>query len=354
MEFSSQHNTAFAAWSKKALLPCGLALLAVLGLGAILIWNQSDKKNAKATTKTCGPLLITPAQQHLGKLNQFEKKDFSFTIKNQGKESLHILKVEHSCGCTKSKASKEVIAPGQTAKISGTLDAENRVGEFGSQITVSYQKGARRGAKGAEQMKVLVGAKAVTMLNVPGRVDLGMNLLGETPKPVSFEVSKGEADLDWDELSVESGVVKSEVKNLGKDRWQITLTPPRGEVIGHNREELIIQLIQSKNKIHLPHPVNLVQIAWRTISANFALSPAGVYLSGDKPVRIKIKSLQGRPVQVRDIELPVTLRFRFEPWKNQAKPGWSSKAKKFSRPKANLIIKTLGLEKTNSFFVIAS
>jgi len=121
----------------------------------------------------------------------------------------------------------------------------------------------------------------------------------------TIEVTKWEADLDWDELIVESGVVKSEVKNLGKDRWQITLTPPRGEVIGHNKEDLIIQLIQSKNKIHLPHPVNLVQIAWRTTSANFALSPAGVYLSGDKPVRIKIKSLQGRPVQVRDIELPV-------------------------------------------------
>jgi|GEM_PF-1451118 len=305
MEFFSQHNTASAAWSKKALLPCGLALLAVLGLVATVIWNQSDKKNAKASSKTSGPLLITPAQQHLGKLNQFEKKHFSFTIKNQGNEPLRIVKVEHSCGCTEAKASKEVIAPGETAKISGTLDAENRVGEFGSQITVSYQKGSRRDAKGAEQMKVLVGAKVVTMLNVPGRVDLGVNLLGETPKPVSFEVSKGEADLDWDELIVESGVVKSEVKNLGKDRWQITLTPPRGEVIGHNREELIIQLIQSKNKIHLPPPVNLVQIAWRTTSANFALSPAGVYLSGDKPVRIKIKSLQGRPVQVRDIELPV-------------------------------------------------
>jgi len=297
MEFFSQHNTASAAWSKKALLPCGLALLAVLGLVATVIWNQSDKKNAKASSKTSGPLLITPAQQHLGKLNQFEKKHFSFTIKNQGNEPLRIVKVEHSCGCTEAKASKEVIAPGETAKISGTLDAENRVGEFGSQIAVTYKQGSNDTV-----LNVLfkVGAKAVTVLNIPSQLDLGSTLLGQLGQTQTFELTRGEADLKWDTIKVVSTKTKAVTKKVSETKWNLIVTPPLGDVIGTYRDDISLVLTNQAaviEKISLP-------ATWKTTSENFSVSPNGVYLSGQKIARVTIRSLKGKTLQVSNVDLP--------------------------------------------------
>jgi len=308
MEFSSQHNTAFAAWSKKALLPCGLALLAVLGLGAILIWSQSDKKNAKASSKTSGPLLITPAQQHLGKLNQFEKKHFSFTIKNQGNELLRIVKVEHSCGCTKSKASKEVIAPGETAKISGTLDAENRVGEFGSQITLSFSQEGRQDLE-VQQSTMLVGARAVTLINMPAHLDLGSTVLGQEPVSSTFEVTKGDAETKWDELCVVPVQSKVTVSKLTEDKWQVSVTAIKEEIIGSSREDLVLELLNSRSPGTAVSKQTL-PLSWKTFSENFSVRPQGIYLSGDRVGKVKIKSLQARPIEISQIYIPIDAPIR--------------------------------------------
>ena len=305
MEFSSHNNTTSALWSKKVLIPCGLALLAALGLVVILIWNQSDKKNAEASAKTSGPLLITPAQQHLGKLNQFEKKDFSFTIKNQGNEPLRIVKVEHSCGCTEAKADRDVIAPGETAQIIGSLNAENRVGEFGSQILVSYQSESQRDPEdqGVMQLKALVGAKAVTLINLPAHLDLGETILGQEPKTMTFEVTKGEAEVEWDGLKVQAGNLKSEVKSLGKDKWQVKVLAPKGEVVGSSRKDLVLELLNS-NSSEAAVSKQILPVSWKTVSENFSISPSGIYLSGDRVAKVKIKSLKGKPVEISRVDIP--------------------------------------------------
>ncbi|NJK92024.1 MAG: DUF1573 domain-containing protein [Blastochloris sp.] len=77
---------------------------------------------------------ISPAQQHLGKLNQFEGKEFSFEIENNSKETIKIVKVEHSCGCTESRVEKEILAPGEKSRILGSLNAQDRVGSLGRRL----------------------------------------------------------------------------------------------------------------------------------------------------------------------------------------------------------------------------
>ncbi|NJK93217.1 MAG: DUF1573 domain-containing protein [Blastochloris sp.] len=263
-------------------------------------------------------LSIRPSQQHLGKLSQFEGKEFSFEIENNSTETIKIMKVQHSCGCTESKVEKEILAPGEKSRIVGSLNAQDRMGEFGSQIVVSFLTGLTgldggESAKYIQEAKMLVGARAVSVLNTPGQMELGETLLGKEPKAVSFEVSRGEADLEWDDLEIKTESLKSRIIKIGEDRWQITLTPPKGEVIGTQREEVEITLLNSQNKLNPENPVQLEQspgrpvkilVSWKTSSAHFALAPAGIYLNGDKLVRVKVKSLQDRPVQVSSIEIP--------------------------------------------------
>ena len=311
MEFSSQHNTASAAWPKKALLPCGLALLAVLGLGAILIWSQSDKKNAKASSKTSGPLLITPAQQHLGKLNQFEKKHFSFTIKNQGNEPLRIVKVEHSCGCTEAKASKEVIAPGETAKISGTLDAEKRVGEFGSAILITYQIGR----ESEKQLEALVGGKAVTLIKFPDHIDLGAMTFNHKPKSTTIKVSKGESDLAWDNLQIFSTKVVIETTQISPLLWEITLTPPEEGIVGSFRENISYRVSHKENNMNTA--TEAFSTSWKVGSENFLVSPRQVLLNKNAVSYLKISSLNNRQTIINKIEYPVGSPFSYKQFKDK-------------------------------------
>ncbi|NJK92033.1 MAG: DUF1573 domain-containing protein, partial [Blastochloris sp.] len=286
-----------------------VVLLILLGIGIFWISKNQPSEN-ESGAKVTG-LSVSPRQQHLGKLNQHESRDFSFEISNNTGQDLRILQVEHSCGCTETKVEKESLAPGEKTRILGSLAAQDRVGEFGSEIRVKYRTGFTGLGQGEEQeVKMLVGARAVTLINLPGHVDLGETLLGEQPKAVSLEVSRGEAEQAWDHLELKTETLQSKLVKTGEGRWQVTLTAPRGEVVGSQREKLSFELSNSKNP---GHPVNAARpddfgvessASWKTTSEHFSLSPSGVYLSGDKPVRVKVKSQQGRPVQVSQIEIP--------------------------------------------------
>ena len=291
MEFFSQHNIASAAWPKKALLPCGLDLLAALGLVVILIWNQSDKKNAEASAKTSGPLLITPAQQHLGKLNLFEKKDFSFTIKNQGNEPLRIVKVEHLCGCTESNASKDILAPGEVALILGSLNAEDRRGEFSSQISVIYQDSLRKDQKIIRE-KVIVGAKAVAMIYLQASLDFEPVLVGDNSKPIVFEITKGEAVDEWDDLTVKSAGLSQIVRRISTDKWEVTLKPSKSDIVGSFSEEITLEMWESGKLIKSQK----TSANRRVLSKNFKVNPSNVYLikASDELIRIQFKSSDGK------------------------------------------------------------
>ena len=240
---------------------------------------------------------MTPAQQHLGKLRQFEKKNFSFTLKKQGSEPIRILSVEHACGCTEAKASQDHLAPGQEAQIVGSLDPQNRVGEFGLQIAVTYKQGSNDTVLNAP---FKVGAKAVTVLNIPSQLDLGSTLLGQSGQTQTFELTRGEADLKWDTIKVVSTKTKAVTKKVSETKWNLIVTPPLGDVIGTYRDDIILVLTNQAaviEEISLP-------ATWKTTSENFSVSPNGVYLSGQKIARVTIRSLKGKTLQVSNVDLP--------------------------------------------------
>jgi hypothetical protein len=50
--------------------------------------------------------------------------DFNFVIKSVGSDTLNILKLASSCGCTKVDLNKKVIAPGDITNTTGTYTPE--------------------------------------------------------------------------------------------------------------------------------------------------------------------------------------------------------------------------------------
>jgi hypothetical protein len=278
-------------------------LLAVLGLaagcGALLLGRAStaDSPSHPKEPAASGSLLLTPAKQHLGKLLQHETKGFAFALKNIGKEPVRILNVEHTCGCTQAGADKDVLQPGEEGAITGSLNAQDRLGEFGSFLTVTFQPGQAP----PEQLKVAIGARAVAFADMPGQVDLGSSVRGEPPKATTFEIKRGEAGLAWNELGATGKEVQASVRKIDADTWQITLAPPEQAPVGLGRETLAVTLLDSGR------PVKTLEVGllWKTASRHFSIIPTGVYLSGSNAVKVRIKSLTSGNVKVARIETPL-------------------------------------------------
>jgi len=83
------------------------------------------------------PVAVFPEKDHdFGNMKQGEKKDYTFTLTNDGKSDLIIRNVRSSCGCTAVAPSKNVIAPGETAPIKVTFDSRGKRGRQSKSITV--------------------------------------------------------------------------------------------------------------------------------------------------------------------------------------------------------------------------
>lgn len=71
-----------------------------------------------------------------GEMKQGEKKEHTFTLKNDGKSELIIRNIRSSCGCTAVAPSKKVIAPGESAPVKVTFDSRGKRGRQSKSITV--------------------------------------------------------------------------------------------------------------------------------------------------------------------------------------------------------------------------
>jgi len=71
-----------------------------------------------------------------GDINQGDKKEYTFELKNEGKRDLLIRNVRSSCGCTAVSPSKNIIAPGETAPIKVVFDSTGKKGRQSKTVSV--------------------------------------------------------------------------------------------------------------------------------------------------------------------------------------------------------------------------
>lgn len=71
-----------------------------------------------------------------GDMKQGDKKEYTFSLTNDGKSDLQIRNVRSSCGCTAVAPSKKVVGPGETVPIKVTFDSRGKRGRQSKSITV--------------------------------------------------------------------------------------------------------------------------------------------------------------------------------------------------------------------------
>ena len=83
-------------------------------------------------------LTLKESEFDFGKIPQGKPVTHIFEFTNTGKDAFALDNVQASCGCTTPEWNKEVIAPGETAKITVGYNAANE-GTFAKPVTITYK-----------------------------------------------------------------------------------------------------------------------------------------------------------------------------------------------------------------------
>ena len=73
---------------------------------------------------------------HFGKINEGDKVEHIFKVKNTGSKPLIIANAWGSCGCTVPEYPKEPIAPGEVADVKVTFNSAGKKGEQHKSVTM--------------------------------------------------------------------------------------------------------------------------------------------------------------------------------------------------------------------------
>lgn len=278
-----------------------LAVMAILAVavGCGVVYFRSARPTSPSASTSV--LEITPKQQHLGKIRQYQAKDFSFKVTNTSKETLEITDVTKSCGCTEAKVKDTILKSGQSTELTGRLAAQDRLGEFGSVIHLATKIQSEEST-----VDVKVGAHAVTLLHGPSHLDLGEYFLGSETAVKKFTFEAGEDDMSWDVIRVRAEGLDAQLSREGS-LWQLKIQPPIEKEVGLFYSDLMLEFWEKGKST--PVAGLPLKASWKIKSKNIQISPLSAYFgvlrSGEeKTVRLKVKSLTGKPLQLGRAELP--------------------------------------------------
>jgi hypothetical protein len=120
-------------------------LLLVLMVGAFASCAESSADNndlqdapaAPAAANALTTIEWIEPKKELGSINEGQKLQISFKLKNTGTAPLVLQSVTPGCGCTVADYPKEPIAPGKEAEITAAFDSQGREGQQHKEITVT-------------------------------------------------------------------------------------------------------------------------------------------------------------------------------------------------------------------------
>ncbi len=115
-------------------------ILLVTGSTLVARAQQQVVPAADAAAAAAKPesLLLREAEFNFGKIPQGKPVTHIFEIVNTGKDSLKIINVQASCGCTTPEWDRDKpVAPGATAKITVGYNAASE-GPFTKPVTITY------------------------------------------------------------------------------------------------------------------------------------------------------------------------------------------------------------------------
>lgn len=227
------------------------------------------------------------------------RHDFEMT--NNTNETLTVLDVRASCGCTSGRASATTVAPGQTVQIEAQMDTRNFVGRKATKLTITLLTASGKNAE--VQLAVVTEILADIVLN-PGTIDFGSVRKGQTPK-LEMTIERVGAP-DW---KFERMVAQPSLHRMIDARWvqversasrvayRLTVSLKPGVPSGYLRDEIQIRTNDPSSPIV---PVMVTAQVRGEIAATPTLLAMGRASSGKATGRYLVRG--SKPFAIKAIE----------------------------------------------------
>lgn len=113
-----------------------LAVLLGMTTAPVLAQSESDKDGAETKNKRGAIAKVDSTVHNFGEVWTNQSLEHAFSITNTGDETLKILQVKPSCGCTVAGSYPREIKPGDTGKFPFKLNSNKLRGKFSKTISV--------------------------------------------------------------------------------------------------------------------------------------------------------------------------------------------------------------------------
>lgn len=123
-------------------------LLGLVVLGLAVLGYFKATPSAENQTENLPRIEISPQDFDFGDIDYGQVVEYSFKIKNLGKEILEIKRVATSCACTTAKVTQEKISPGEE-----------------TDLIVAYDTGAMGGSHGEGKQERIIYVKSNDPIN---------------------------------------------------------------------------------------------------------------------------------------------------------------------------------------------
>ncbi len=167
-----------------------------------------------------------------------------FLLTNRYSETVTILDVRASCGCTSGKASATTVEPGKTAYVEAQMDTRNFVGRKATKLIITLMTAS--GQSGEAQVAVVSNILPDIVLN-PGTIDFGSLAKGQTPKLVMTIERVGAPDWRFTKMTATGKLLQSVDARLdelersaSRVAYQLTVSLKPTAAAGYLRDEIRI------------------------------------------------------------------------------------------------------------------
>ncbi len=256
---------------------------------------------ARAQNQNWAEQMFTEFGHNFGPVPRGAVVRHNFVMTNRYNETLTILDVRASCGCTSGRASATTVLPGQTVNIEAQMDTRNFVGRKATKLTVTFLTASGQSAE--VQFAVVSQILPDIVLN-PGTIDFGSVNKGQTPKLVMTIERVGVPDWRFERMTATPNVLKAvearidEIeRSSSRVAYQLTVSLRPGAAAGYLRDEIRI----STNDPSSPTvPVMITAQIQGTITATPSLLNMGRAANGRASGRYLIKGT--KPFAIQSIE----------------------------------------------------
>ncbi len=220
--------------------------LSVKSLEAVTVSDSDNYSEVSASTQHPAIFFKNP-DFNFGQIYKHQKVEYVYKFENQGNDTLKIIKVKTSCGCTAAILTNDTIPPGETGEIKVTYSSGSSSGNVKKTITVQSND------PNTTKFRLTISGEIISDLIIkPEYIDFGSIPAGGNASETVTIKSQTKPDFKIKKITPSKPLVDATIAGKENGEYIVKITLKQNSVIGRFSGGIYLETnskIQSKVNI---------------------------------------------------------------------------------------------------------